>query len=221
MTGGRVGYKTYQNVLQLWEGSYLSRTKQSFYDWGVIAQYFEASGCSVSFGIQSNPYRLLTGQISFLNMQAEEKTSVFSFSQEIIDAVLTRGSGISEGKFRIYEQFEKSLSAKENADFLRDEYGWGGVLPVIVGTVLTSSMMEKVSAFLMGIGDDKPLIRLTWNQVEKRIAELIKLDRYLNPKEKGIYPQWLEKQEERRAELAEEQRNREILSSAPQEEQLH
>ena len=27
----------YQNVLQLWEGSYLSRTKQSFYDWGVIA----------------------------------------------------------------------------------------------------------------------------------------------------------------------------------------
>ncbi len=55
------------------------------------------------------------------------------------------------------------------------------------------------------------------NQVEKRIKELIRLDRYLNPKEKEIYPQWLEKQEERRAELAEEQRNREILSSAPPE----
>ena len=40
--GRRVGYKTWQNVLQLWEGSYLSRTKQSFYDWGVIAQHFEA-----------------------------------------------------------------------------------------------------------------------------------------------------------------------------------
>ena len=46
---------------------------------------------------------------------------------------------------------------------------------------------------------------------------MIRLDRYLNPKEKEIYPQWLEKQEERRAELAEEQRNREILSSAPPE----
>lgn len=68
-----------------------------------------------------------------------------------------------------------------------------------------------------GIGDDKPHIRLNWNQVEKRIKELIRLDRYLNPKEKEIYPQWLEKQEERRAELAEEQRNREILSSAPSE----
>ena len=40
--GRRVGYKTYQNVLQLWEDSYLSRTAQSFYDWGVIAQHFEA-----------------------------------------------------------------------------------------------------------------------------------------------------------------------------------
>lgn len=70
-----------------------------------------------------------------------------------------------------------------------------------------------------GIGDDKPHIRLTWTQVEKRIKELIRLDRYLNPKEKEIYPQWLEKQEERRAELAEEQRNREILSSAPPEQE--
>ena len=34
---------------------------------------------------------------------------------------------------RIYEQFEKSLSAKENADFLKNEYGWGGSYPVIIG----------------------------------------------------------------------------------------
>ena len=218
--GRRVGYKTYQNVLQLWEGSYLSRTKQSFYDWGVIAQYFEAMRLFGELRDTIKPLPSVDGQISFLNMQAEEKTSVFSFSQEIIDAVLTRGSGISEGKFRIYEQFEKSLSAKENADFLRDEYGWGGVLPVIVGTGIDEQHDGKGIRISKGIGDDKPHIRLTWNQVEKRIAELIKLDRYLNPKEKGIYPQWLEKQEERRAELAEEQRNREILSSAPQEETI-
>lgn len=148
-------------------------------------------------------------------MQAEEKTSAFSFSQEIIDAVLTRGSGISEGKFRIYEQFEKSLSTKENADFLKDEYGWGGAYPVIVGAGIDEQHDGKGILISKGIGDDKPHIRLNWNQVEKRIAELIRLDRYLNPKEKEIYPQWLEKQEERRAELAEEQKNREILSSAP------
>lgn len=40
--GRLVGYKTYQNVLHLWEGEYDSRTAQSFYDWGVIAQHFQA-----------------------------------------------------------------------------------------------------------------------------------------------------------------------------------
>ncbi len=215
--GRRVGYKTWQNVLQLWEGSYLSRTKQSFYDWGVIAQHFEAMRLLGELQDTMKPLPSVDGQLNFLDMQAEEKTSAFSFSQEIIDAVLTRGSGISEGKFRIYEQFEKSLSTKENADFLKDEYGWGGAYPVIVGAGIDEQHDGKGILISKGIGDDKPHIRLNWNQVEKRIAELIRLDRYLNPKEKEIYPQWLEKQEERRAELAEEQRNREILSSAPSE----
>lgn len=40
--GRTVGYKTFQNVLHLWEGNYDSRTAQSFYNWSVIAQHFEA-----------------------------------------------------------------------------------------------------------------------------------------------------------------------------------
>lgn len=215
--GRRVGYKTWQNVLQLWEGSYLSRTKQSFYDWGVIAQHFEAMRLLGELQDTMKPLPSVDGQLNFMETQAEEKTSAFSFSQEIIDAVLTRGSGVSEGKFRIFEQFEKSLSAKENVDFLKDEYGWGGSYPVITSTGIDEQHDGKGILISKGIGDDKPHIRLNWNQVEKRIKELIRLDRYLNPKEKEIYPQWLEKQEERRAELAEEQRNREILSSAPPE----
>ena len=215
--GRRVGYKTWQNVLQLWEGSYLSRTKQSFYDWGVIAQHFETMRLLGELQDTMKPLPSVDGQLNFMETQAEEKTSAFSFSQEIIDAVLTRGSGVSEGKFRIFEQFEKSLSAKENVDFLKDEYGWGGSYPVITGTGIDEQHDGKGILISKGIGDDKPHIRLNWNQVEKRIKELIRLDRYLNPKEKEIYPQWLEKQEERRAELAEEQRNREILSSAPPE----
>ena len=58
-------------------------------------------------------------------------------------------------------------------------------------------------------------LQLSWQQVEKRIGELIRIDRYLNPKEKEAYPDWLQKQEERRAEAAEQRRNREILSAAP------
>ena len=40
--GRTVGYKTFENVLHLWEGKYDSRTAQSFYDWAVIARHFEA-----------------------------------------------------------------------------------------------------------------------------------------------------------------------------------
>ena len=217
--GRRVGYKTWQNVLQLWEGNYADRIAQGFYDWSVIAQHFEAMRLLGELQDTRKPLPSMDGQLNFLDMQAEEKTSAFSFSQEIIDTVLARGSGVSEGKFRIYEQFEKSLSAKENADFLKDEYGWGGAYPVIVGAGIDEQHDGKGILISKGIGDDKPHIRLTWTQVEKRIKELIRLDRYLNPKEKEIYPQWLEKQEERRAELAEEQRNREILSSAPPEQE--
>ena len=118
---------------------------------------------------------------------------------------------------RIYEQFEKSLSAKENADFLKNEYGWGGSYPVIIGTGIDEQHDGKGITISKGIGSDKPHITLSWSQVEKRIGDLIRMDRYLNPKEKEKYPEWLEKQEERRAELAEQRKNREILSTAPPE----
>ena len=216
--GRRCGYKTYQNVLQLWEGSYLSRTAQSFYDWGVIAQHFEAMRLLGELQDTMKPLPSIDGQLSLMTAGAEEqKTSAFTFSQEIIDAVLTRGSGISEGKMRIYEQFQRSLSSKENADFLKEEYGWGGAYPVITGTGIDEQHDGKGIRISKGIGSDKPHIDLKWTQVEKRIGELIRLDRYLNPKEKAQYPAWLQRQEERRAELAEKRRNREILSTAPSE----
>ena len=217
--GRRVGYKTYQNVLQLWEGSYLSRTKQSFYDWSVIAQHFEAMRLLGELQDTMKPLPSIDGQMSFMGLAEEEKSSAFSFSQEIIDAVLCRGSGVSEGKMRIYEQFQKSLSAKENAEFLKDEYGWGGSYPVIIGTGINEEHDGKGIRLSRGLASDAPHIDLKWNQVEKRIAELIRMDRYLNPKEKEIYPQWLEKQEERRREQQERNAVREVLSDAPPEKE--
>ena len=220
LSNGRlVGYKTFQNVLHLWEGKYENRTAQSFYDWGVIAQHFEAMRLLGELTDTMKPLPSMDGQLTLImgNQAEEQKTSAFTFSQEIIDAVLTRGSGVSEGKMRIYEQFEKSLSAKENADFLKNEYGWGGSYPVIIGAGIDEQHDGKGITISKGIGSDKPHITLSWSQVEKRIGDLIRMDRYLNPKEKEQYPEWLEKQEERRAELAEQRKNREILSTAPPE----
>ncbi|MCF2702437.1 N-6 DNA methylase [Enterocloster clostridioformis] len=217
--GRLVGYKTFQNVLHLWEGKYENRTAQSFYDWGVIAQHFEAMRLLGELTDTMKPLPSMDGQLTLImgNQAEEQKTSAFTFSQEVIDAVLTRGSGVSEGKMRIYEQFEKSLSVKENADFLKNEYGWGGSYPVIIGAGIDEQHDGKGITISKGIGSDKPHITLSWSQVEKRIGDLIRMDRYLNPKEKEKYPEWLEKQEERRAELAEQRKNREILSTAPPE----
>ena len=220
--GRTVGYKTFENVLHLWEGKYDSRTAQSFYDWAVIARHFEAMRLLGELSDSIKPLPSMDGQMTFiLDGRAEEKkTSAFVFPQEIIDAVLANGSGFSEGKMRIYEQFEKSLSAKENADFLKNEYGWGGSYPVIIGAGIDESHDGKGITITKGIGKEKPHITLSWSQVEKRIGELIRMDRYLNPKEKERYPQWLESQEERRAKIEETKRNREILSNAPPEQEV-
>lgn len=220
--GRTVGYKTFENVLHLWEGKYDSRTAQSFYDWAVIARHFEAMRLLGELSDSIKPLPSMDGQMTFiLDGQAEEKkTSAFTFSQEIIDAVLANGSGFSEGKMRIYEQFEKSLSAKENADFLKNEYGWGGTYPVIIEAGIDESHDGKGITITKGIGKENPHITLSWPQVEKRIGELIRMDRYLNPKEKEHYPQWLESQEERRAKIKETKRNREILSNAPPEQEV-
>ena len=220
--GRTVGYKTFENVLHLWEGKYDSRTAQSYYDWAVIARHFEAMRLLGELSDSIKPLPSMDGQMTFiLDGRAEEKkTSAFTFSQEIIDAVLANGSGFSEGKMRIYEQFEKSLSAKENADFLKNEYGWGGSYPVIIGAGIDESHDGKGITITKGIGKENPHITLSWSQVEKRIGELIRTDRYLNPKEKEHYPQWLESQEERRAKIEETKRNREILSNAPPEQEV-
>ena len=219
--GRTVGYKTFQNVLHLWEGHYESRTKQSYYDWGVIARHFEAMRLLGELNDRMKPLPSIDGQLSFIldGQAGAEKTSAFSFSQEMIDAVLTRGSGISNGKMRIYELFEKSLSAKENVTFLKNEYGWGGSAPVIIGTGINEQHDGKGITLARGFGNDAPKITLKWTQVEKRIGELIRMDRYLNPKEKEHYPKWLEEQEARREELEEKRKNREILATAPLETQ--
>lgn len=217
--GKRMGYKTYQNVLLLWEGEQDNKISQAYYDWDVIAGYFEGMRLLGELRDTTKPLPSLKGQLEILTAEAGEKTPAFAFSQEIIDAVLTHGSGVSEGKMRIYEQFQKSLSVKENIDFLKNEYGWGGSYPIIIGTGIDESHDGKGIMLSRGFEDNAPRLLLNWSKVEKRIGELIKLDRYLNPKEREYYPTWLEKQEKIRAERAAEKEIREAIYTPPAEKE--
>ena len=126
--------------------------------------------------------------------EVEENTSVFTFSQEMIDNCLKDGSGFESGKYRIFEQFEKSLSSKENIIFLKNEYGIGGSSSISGFDGIGQWHDSKGIKLNKGYGENAPTLLLTWNKVEQRIKELIKLDRYLNSYEKEHYSEWLEEQ---------------------------
>lgn len=133
---------------------------------------------------------LLTEDEQKQNIAEAENASVFSFTQEMIDSVLQEGSHFESGKFRIYEQFNKSLSSQENADFLKNEYGTGGRSADHNGVMLDYNSKGIVLSFANN--EDTPKLRLTWIQVEKRIRELISADRYLTSIEKDEYYDWLD-----------------------------
>ena len=129
----------------------------------------------------------------------EEKSSAFAISQEDIDAILTRGSGIHQGKFRIYEQFLKQDSSENNIAFLKNEYGIGGAYPAVSGRNLDESHDAKGIKISRGrISQPDAELLLRWNKVEKRIGELIRADRYLSQAEKDDYPAYREQAEARR-----------------------
>ena len=54
---------------------------------------------------------------------------------------------------------------------------------------------------------------MNWTEVAKEIGRLISDDRYLNKKEWWNYPEWLAEQEVKRARVAEQVENREVMST--------
>ena len=105
-------------------------------------------------------------QIILIEQAEDGKSSAFSIPQEAIDAVLQQGSGVQDGKYRIYLQFQQNASAKENADFLKNEYGTGGRYPVLIGTHIDEWHDSKGIALTNEIGSDKKII-LPWTKVQK------------------------------------------------------
>ena len=119
----------------------------------------------------------------------DETTSAFVISQEDIDAVLTRGSGIHDGKYRIYEQYLKQETHEANVSFLKDEYGIGGAYPAVPDRQLDENHDGKGIKISRGsIMRPDAEVLLSWKKIEKRIGELIATDQYLSQAEKEHYP---------------------------------
>ena len=123
----------------------------------------------------------------------DEKSSAFSVSQEDIDSVLVMGSGFQDGKYRIYRQFQKNEDSKSNIAFLKNEYGTGGGTHDYPDGTQGGQSHDGKGIHIEKHGSyTKPDLILSWAKVEKRLRELIKDNRYLNPKEKDHYADFLE-----------------------------
>ena len=108
-------------------------------------------------------------------------------TEDEIAATLTRGSNIAGGKGRIYAYFKEKHSPKEQADFLKKEYGIGGSSHAVSGASHSGEDHSGKGVSLKK--QDCPEIQLNWANVAKRISELIRKDRFLTPKEKAQYEQ--------------------------------
>ena len=132
-------------------------------------------------------------QIEMIAKAEDENASAFAISKEDIDSVLQKGSGVADGKYRIYRQFQKGEDRQKNIEFLKNEYGTGGGTHIFPDGFSGHSWHDSKGLAIdrNGTYTNHDLV-LKWSQVEKRLRELIKDNRYLNPKEKDHYADYLE-----------------------------
>lgn len=124
--------------------------------------------------------------------------------QDVIDDMLRSGSGFEKGKKRIYEQFQKEMSDKENADFLKHEYGIGGASYIANhdnyewGNDAKGILITKKSEDSF---EERARLLLNWRNVAVRIKELINLGLYASEEE---IASWAEHQSESVEQITEE-----------------
>ena len=114
--------------------------------------------------------------------QMTEAPAVKQFiTEDEIEAAMTRGSGVSGGKGRIFAYFQNFHTDKEKVDFLRHEYGIGGHSHALSGA--GGSWEDHDGKGLHYKKGGCPDVHFTWEKVAKRITDLIQKGRYLTEQE--------------------------------------
>lgn len=111
-----------------------------------------------------------------LNMMEIPEIKGF-ITEDEMDENLRRGSGISDGKKRIYNFFNENNSLQERAEFLKKEYGTGGMSHALSGARGSSEWHDAKGMKLEKENCND--IFLNWNQAAKRIENLIENGKYI------------------------------------------
>ena len=136
-------------------------------------------------GIWENLNDLSLPRKTFASELTEVPTVKQFITEDEIDAALTAGSGMSGGKGRIYGFFQEHRDEKERIRFLRDEYGIGGRSHALSGAAGSNEWHDGKG--LRYEKDGCPDVTFTWEKLSRRIANLIRQDRYLTEQEQAAY----------------------------------
>lgn len=102
-------------------------------------------------------------------------------TEDEIDEIFRDGSGISDGKKRIYNFFKESHTTGEQANFLKEEYGTGGHSHALSGARGSNEWHDAKGMKLEK--ENCSDVFLNWNQAAKRIQTLIESGRYIEKEE--------------------------------------
>lgn len=193
--GQRLGYKPLEDGLLMWEGSYLSRTKESVFSWDLVAGWTAQLIDKKEYFIQTDIRQLPTQESQQMSLfdfpsfgsstpsEGEPQRSLFSrpaLSQQVIDEALCIGANDQNSRLVICAYFKKDKPLEDNTRFLMEHYGENGA-----GFYLDSrkySIWYNAEGIHVAEGETAQRTAATlisWEQATKRIRELLDLGRYM------------------------------------------
>ena len=192
-----VGLKAENDGLLMYEGTYKARTKESVFSWGVVAELIGQLIDSEKYLPKEEKKKEQSAQIGLFDDVADipeeqyvdESNQVslftdFGVSQQIIDEALCIGANDTNSTLDIAMFFRRDRGTEYNTEFLKKHYKTNGAGFYFNNEQLSVWYNENGFNVAKGTTAQKPsATHLTWEQVAKRIRELLDMGRYI-PQEK-------------------------------------
>ena len=197
----RVGYHAEKDGLLMWEGSYLSRTAESVFSWGVVTEMteglIERGEYKIKLGLQNAP--VMAEQLSFFDMgggaavyevpEAQRTGELFptrTVPQAVIDQMLYTAGNSRGSAERIAVFYMRQRPETECVAFLHREFGTENGRGIEYdGRKYAVWFMEDGIHLAQGdsIRTGHSRTTVTWEQASARILELLEAGTYLSAAE--------------------------------------
>ena len=197
----RVGYHAEKDGLLMWEGSYLSRTAESVFSWGVVTEMteglIERGAYKIKLGLQNAP--VMAEQLSFFDMgggaavyevpepqRTGELFPIRTVPQAVIDQALYTAGNSYNSAYRVAVFYARQRSETECIAFLRREFGTENGRGIeYEGQKYAVWFMEDGIHLAQGdsIRTSHSRTTVTWEQASARILELLEAGTYLSAAE--------------------------------------